>query len=100
MFRSVCLRCKRRIPLPVRVDPGARARTRVVVLQHPSEARHPLNTARLAVLGLAGARLLVGSATPQDWMAPGYAPHLLFPGPGARVLGQGMDGGEPARPSS
>ena len=30
-------------------------------------------------------------------MAPGYAPHLLFPGPGARVLGQGMDG-EPARP--
>ena len=49
------------------------------------------------MLGLAGARLLVGSATPQDWMAPGTR-RTCFPGPGARVLGQGMDGGEPARP--
>ncbi|MFG0230491.1 tRNA-uridine aminocarboxypropyltransferase [Achromobacter sp. 413638] len=100
MFRSVCLRCKRPESHCLCASiPALASRTRVVVLQHPSEARHPLNTARLAVLGLAGARLLVGERyTPQDWMAPGYAPHLLFPGPGARVLGQGMDGGEPARP--
>ena len=69
-----------------------------MVLQHPSEARHPLNTARLAVLGLAGARLLVGSATRRrtGWR-PATRRTCCFPVP-ARVLGQGMDGGEPARP--
>lgn len=35
-------------------------RTRVLVLQHPIESRHALNTARLAVLGLSNAALWVG----------------------------------------
>lgn len=54
-------------------------RTRVVVLQHPEEARHPLNTARLAVLGLARAELHVGGVfDPALWQrAPSW---LLFPG--------------------
>jgi DTW domain-containing protein YfiP len=65
-------------------------RTRLLVLQHPSEARHALNTARLAVLGLAGARRVVGETfTPDVWETPGYAPRLLFPGPAAEVLTHG-----------
>jgi DTW domain-containing protein YfiP len=73
-------------------------RTRLLVLQHPSEARHALNTARLAVLGLAGARRVVGETfTPDVWETPGYAPRLLFPGPAAEVLmpGYGRDLGQP-----
>ncbi|NLC35886.1 MAG: DTW domain-containing protein, partial [Alcaligenaceae bacterium] len=45
--------------------PSLRNHTHVLVLQHPDEARHPLNTARLAVLGLARAELLVGETFPQ-----------------------------------
>jgi DTW domain-containing protein YfiP len=40
-------------------------RTRVLVLQHPDEAKHPLNTGRLAVLGLECADLLIGEEFPQ-----------------------------------
>jgi len=39
--------------------------TRVLILQHPDEARHPLNTARLALLGLKHAELWVGESFPQ-----------------------------------
>ncbi|MEZ2720831.1 tRNA-uridine aminocarboxypropyltransferase [Paenalcaligenes hominis] len=35
-------------------------RTHVLVLQHPNEHKHPLNTARLAVQGLKNAELLIG----------------------------------------
>lgn len=40
-------------------------RTRVLILQHPNEAKHPLNTARLAVLGLESADIWVGEQFPQ-----------------------------------
>ncbi|CCH04121.1 hypothetical protein NH44784_001311 [Achromobacter xylosoxidans NH44784-1996] len=70
--------------------PALLPRTRVVVLQHPSEARHALNTARLAVLGLDGARRLVGERFQHEqWAEPGYAPCVLFPGEGAEVLSPG-----------
>ena len=85
MFRSVCLRCKRPESHCLCASiPALAPRTRVVVLQHPSEARHPLNTARLAVLGLAGARLLVGSATRRrtGWR-PATRRTCCFPVPGA-----------------
>lgn len=36
-----------------------------MILQHPDEARHPLNTARLAVLGLERAELLIGEEFPE-----------------------------------
>ena len=57
MSRPLCLRCKRpESHCLCALIPALTPRTRVVVLQHPSEARHALNTARLAVLGLQGAR--------------------------------------------
>jgi len=57
------------------------SRTQVLVLQHPNEANHPLNTARLAVMGLLNARLLVGEHFPQldDIVASASRVLLLFP---------------------
>ncbi|MEF9674018.1 DTW domain-containing protein [Pseudomonas sp. PCH446] len=40
--------------------PQLDSRTRVLLLQHPSEVNHALNTARLAALGLSNAELRVG----------------------------------------
>lgn len=65
--------------------------TRVLILQHPSEAGHALNTARLAALGLSNAQLVVGEVF--DDLArlldvPGYDVRLLFPGEGATVLAE------------
>lgn len=56
-------------------------RTQVLVLQHPGEANHPLNTARLAVMGLLNAQLLVGEHFPQldDIFASAGRVLLLFP---------------------
>lgn len=57
----------------------------MLILQDSRESRHPLNTARLAALGLARATLLAGTDfDPALWAAPGAM--LLFPGPDARVL--------------
>jgi DTW domain-containing protein YfiP len=69
--------------------PALDSRTRVLILQHPSEVNHALNTARLAVLGLKNAELVVGEvfddlATLLD--VPGYQTRLLFPGEGAEAL--------------
>src|SRR5690606_35362641 len=56
-------------------------RTQVLVLQHPDEANHPLNTARLAVMGLLNAQLLVGEHFLQldDFVASADRVLLLFP---------------------
>ena len=56
-------------------------RTRVLVLQHPDEQKHPLNTARLAVLGLRHAQLLVGEHFPQlnEIISAAASVFLLFP---------------------
>lgn len=56
-------------------------RTRVLILQHPDESRHPLNTARLAVLGLSNAELLVGEYFPEldEIIAAASSALLLFP---------------------
>lgn len=97
MSRSLCTRCLRpESHCLCALIPSLNCRTRVVVLQHPSESRHALNTARLAVMGLAGARRIVGQFfSPDDWAQPGYTPRLLFPGPDAEVLhpgyGQALD---------
>jgi len=64
-----------------------------LLLQHPSESGHALNTARLAALGLQNAELLVAERF-EDLQArlddPVYRPCLLFPGDDAEVLGAGM----------
>jgi DTW domain-containing protein YfiP len=57
----------------------------VLVLQHSSEASHALNTARLAVLGLRSAQLLVGENFIDE--SSGEVPsYLLFPGEDAVPL--------------
>ncbi len=57
-------------------------RTQVLILQHPDEHKHPLNTGRLAVLGLQRAQLLVGLHFPQltELLLVYPSAFLLFPG--------------------
>ena len=53
------------------------------MLQHPDEARHPLNTARLAVLGLQNAEMRVGERFEElnELIAGNGRAMLLFPPP-------------------
>lgn len=62
-------------------------RTHILILQHPDEHKHPLNTGRLAVLGLEHAQLFVGLQFPQlPELLSGYASvFLLFPGDAAQA---------------
>lgn len=62
-------------------------RTRVLILQHPDEHRHPLNTGRLAVLGLQRAELIIGEHFPQlaSILSTSGPAFLLFPGESARA---------------
>jgi len=86
--RPACARCLRPgAHCLCRWIPSLDSRTRVLVLQHPEEARHALNTARLAVLGLRNAGLHVGQRFDAGlWRVAGYRPCLLFPGDDAEVL--------------
>ncbi|MGP3791708.1 tRNA-uridine aminocarboxypropyltransferase [Pseudomonas sp. B392_1p] len=92
MPRPTCSQCCRPLAyclcaLVSRLD----SRTRVLILQHPSEAGHALNTARLAVLGLENAELRIGEhfADLADLLAdPGYDARLLFPGDEAELPSQ------------
>jgi DTW domain-containing protein YfiP len=90
MSRARCERCLRpENHCLCALIPALDSRTRVLILQHPSEVNHALNTARLAVLGLNNAELVVGEvfdhlATLLD--VPGYQARLLFPGDGATAL--------------
>lgn len=86
MSRPRCPRCQRPAthclcPL----IPSLASRTEVLILQHPSETGHALNTARLAALGLVNARLQVGERF-EDLQAPGVRSVLLFPGEAAQDL--------------
>lgn len=80
--RPRCGRCQRPLSHCVCAHiPSVSHRSKVLVLQHPDEARHPLNTARLAVLGLQHAELWVGERFPQLEAALASQPGawLLFP---------------------
>lgn len=69
--------------------PQLDSRTRILLLQHPGEAGHALNTARLAALGLINAELLVGEVfadLPALLARPGHQACLLFPGEAAQPL--------------
>jgi DTW domain-containing protein YfiP len=60
-----------------------------LLLQHPSEVSHALNTARLAALGLTNAQLVVGEVfdeLPTLLNPPGYQARLLFPADDAQPL--------------
>lgn len=90
MSRIHCERCLRpQSHCLCALIPRLDSRTRVLLLQHPSEVNHALNTARLAVLGLRNAELRVGEVFEdlEQWLTqPGYRTGLLFPGEGAQAL--------------
>ena len=97
MPRPHCPRCSR--PLDhclCALIPLLPSATRVLILQHPSELKHALNTARLAALGLSNAELRVGEEF-EDLSAllaqPGYRACLLFPGEDTQPLQQFADVG-------
>ena len=90
MPRPTCSRCLR--PLGhclCALIPDLESRTRVLVLQHPSEVGHALNTARLAALGLRNAELRIGEVfddLPQLLAQSDHRACLLFPGEEAVAL--------------
>jgi len=58
-------------------------------VQHPDEARHALNTARLVALGLHNAQLIIAETVDdlESYLKqPGYWPCVLFPGETAQEL--------------
>ena len=94
MSRAQCARCVRpQTHCLCQLIPQLESDTHVLLLQHPSEVNHALNTARLAALGLTNAELRVGEVF-EDLQAllnpPGYQACLLFPGEGAQLLQPGM----------
>ena len=97
MSRIHCPRCQRpEAHCLCPLIPSLDSRTRVLVLQHPSEVNHALNTARLAALGLTNAELIVGEVfadLPALLNQPGYQARLLFPGEDAQTL-QGYGAGD------
>lgn len=87
MSRARCERCAR--PLShclCHLIPQLSSRTRVLILQHPDEVGHALNTARLAALGLENAELRVGEVFADLHFDPAYRACLLFPGEMAQPL--------------
>ncbi|MCJ2371628.1 DTW domain-containing protein [Pseudomonas sp. RGM 3321] len=90
MSRARCERCLRPATHCLcALIPQLDSRTRVLILQHPDEVSHALNTARLAALGLVNAQLRVGEVF-DDLQTllnpPGYQARLLFPGDAAETL--------------
>lgn len=90
MSRVHCPRCHRpQSHCLCPLIPSLDSRTRVLLLQHPSEVNHALNTARLAALGLNNAELIVGEVfedLPGLLNQPGYQARLLFPGEEAQPM--------------
>jgi DTW domain-containing protein YfiP len=88
--RAQCARCLRpQAHCLCALIPQLTSRTRVLIVQHPDEAKHALNTARLAALGLCNCELIVAEQLPQlaKLLAdPAYNACLLFPGPDAQPL--------------
>ncbi|PBJ21615.1 DTW domain protein [Pseudomonas sp. ACN8] len=90
MSRIQCPRCLRpQTHCLCPLIPNLDSRTRVLLLQHPSEVNHALNTARLAALGLNNAELIVGEVfedLPTLLNQPGHRARLLFPGEDAQPM--------------
>lgn len=103
MVRPRCDRCAR--PLEhclCALIPSLHSETQVLILQHPSEVKHALNTARLLALGLQSAELWVGEHFEQlaEYLAqPDYRSYLLFPGEAALSLADAREvaDGKPVR---
>lgn len=97
MSRPFCSRCQRpQAQCLCPLIPSLESRTQVLILQHPSEAQHALNTARLVALGLRHAELRIGEtfAEPGDESLCNF---LLFPGEGAISLTELAETQQPLR---
>lgn len=95
MTRARCERCARpQNHCLCHLIPRLPSRTRVLILQHPGEEGHALNTARLAALGLENADLRVGENFADLQLDPAYRACLLFPGEEARTLPWAFEGGD------
>jgi DTW domain-containing protein YfiP len=77
--------------------PSLASRTSVLILQHPSESGHALNTARLAALGLVNAQLRIGEVFDDLAIDDGLDSYLLFPGDQALSLEELRERSEPCR---
>ena len=99
MSRIQCPRCLRpQTHCLCPLIPSLDSRTRVLLLQHPSEVNHALNTARLAALGLSNSQLLVGEVfedLSELLNPPGYTARLLFPADDAQPLQAYTPGEQP-----
>ncbi|NHN79736.1 DTW domain-containing protein [Azotobacter chroococcum] len=99
MSRPCCSRCAR--PLShclCALVPRLASRTRVLILQHPAEVSHALNTARLAALALENGELRVGESFPELAAQPAHGTWrscLLFPGAEAVPLAELAQDGRP-----
>lgn len=100
--RPRCAQCCRPMELCLcHLLPNLTPRTEILVIQHPDERKHALNTARLLVAGLTNAQLLIAEQLPPEWMEwiadPGWRTELLFPGPGVPVLTSARPDAGPCR---
>ncbi|SDS55046.1 DTW domain-containing protein YfiP [Halopseudomonas litoralis] len=100
--RPRCPRCGRPVELCLcHLLPNLTPRTEILVIQHPDERRHALNTARLLVAGLSNAHLLIAEQLPPDWVERiadrGWRTELLFPGPQVPLLTAAGQGDRPRR---
>lgn len=89
--RRRCARCRRPgLHCLCAVIPSISSNTSIVVIQHPSETEHALNTARLLVFGLRSATLIVAETLSPEFEAllidTAWHTELLFPGPGASLI--------------
>lgn len=88
--RQRCQRCFR--PLAhclCSLIPSLPSRTQVLVVQHPDETKHALNTARFVALGLQNAQWVIAETVDnleQYLQQPGYRACVLFPGEQAQAL--------------
>ena len=96
MSRPQCPRCQRPSSHCLcSLIPSLDSSTQVLILQHPSETAHALNTARLGALGVRKAQLRVGEVVklPVDERDN----YLLFPGVDATPLESLASGERPLR---
>lgn len=81
--------------------PRIAANTHLLVIQHPDEQKHALNTARLLVAGLVHAELLITEELSSNWQArlvdPLWRTELLFPGPQVATLSAARQDRRPRR---
>lgn len=96
--RATCAECQKPLIRCVcALLPRVQTRTRIVILQHPRERRHPFGTAALAARAFAGAELAVAwpgdRAPPLPLADPGT--WLLYPGATSTPLESKLAGGPP-----